>query len=129
MAVWHAKSNRKSTGSKLSTGRKKRQFEKGREPTHTTIGDKKTREVRLMGGQTKKVLRQDNKVNYVDPATKKALTTPILEVMENKSNPQFIKNNIITKGAVVKTKAGKIRITSRPGQDGQLNGILLEQKS
>lgn len=129
MAVWHARSKRRSTGSKLSEGRKKRQFEKGREPTHTTIGEKKTRTVRTMGGHIKKALRQDIKVNYINPSTKKAATTSILDVTENKSNPQFIKNNIITKGAVVKTEAGTIRITSRPGQDAQLNGILLEQKS
>ncbi|MFH1511592.1 MAG: 30S ribosomal protein S8e, partial [Candidatus Woesearchaeota archaeon] len=33
--------------------------------------------------------------------------------------------NIITKGTIVDTDKGKVRITSRPGQDGTLNGVLV----
>ena len=34
--------------------------------------------------------------------------------------------NILTKGAFVETNLGKVKITSRPGQDGNMNGILIE---
>ena len=40
----------------------------------------------------------------------------------------YVRRNIITKGAIVKTEAGLVKITSRPGQDGTLNGILVEEK-
>ncbi|MCK5299600.1 MAG: 30S ribosomal protein S8e [Candidatus Aenigmarchaeota archaeon] len=127
MAIWQTKSKRKPTGGKLKDGRKKRQFEKGREPTHTTIDEKKVRQVRTTGKKIKTALRQDTKVNYIDPKTKKAKIAVIKDVIENKSNQQFIKNNIITKGAIIKTDAGNIQITSRPGQDGQLNGVLVAE--
>jgi small subunit ribosomal protein S8e len=34
--------------------------------------------------------------------------------------------NIITKGAVIETDAGKARVTSRPGQHGVVNAVLLK---
>jgi small subunit ribosomal protein S8e len=34
-----------------------------------------------------------------------------------------VRRNIITKGAVVDTDIGHVKITSRPGQSGALNGI------
>jgi len=33
---------------------------------------------------------------------------------------------ILTKGAIVETELGKVKITSRPGQDGVLNGVLIQ---
>ncbi|MCK4384091.1 MAG: 30S ribosomal protein S8e, partial [Candidatus Lokiarchaeota archaeon] len=35
------------------------------------------------------------------------------------------RRHILTKGAVVETELGNARITSRPGQHGTLNGILM----
>ncbi|MHA1475907.1 MAG: 30S ribosomal protein S8e, partial [Promethearchaeota archaeon] len=39
----------------------------------------------------------------------------------------YNRRNILTKGAIVKTKLGLVKITSRPGQTGQINGKLLEK--
>jgi len=38
-----------------------------------------------------------------------------------------VRRNIITKGAVIKTEKGPARVTSRPGQHGIINAILLER--
>ena len=46
-------------------------------------------------------------------------------VIENKANPNYVRRNIITKGAIVETSAGKAKVTSRPGQDGVINGVLI----
>jgi len=35
--------------------------------------------------------------------------------------------NVITKGAIVKTELGLVRVTSRPGQHGVVNGVLIEE--
>ncbi|MHA1294432.1 MAG: 30S ribosomal protein S8e, partial [Promethearchaeota archaeon] len=35
------------------------------------------------------------------------------------------RRHIITKGSIVETELGRARITSRPGQHGVLNGILI----
>ena len=34
--------------------------------------------------------------------------------------------NIMNKGAVVQTNLGKVKITSRPGQNGAIAGVLIE---
>jgi small subunit ribosomal protein S8e len=67
-------------------------------------------------------------VNVSDPDTKTFKKTKIISVEGNQANPHYVRRNIITKGAVVKTEMGSVRITSRPGQTGFLNGVLLEEK-
>ena len=64
------------------------------------------------------------KVN--DPKTGKTTRSKISSVLENDSDPNFFRRNIITKGAIAQTEAGKVRITSRPGMDGVVSGVLLE---
>ncbi|MCK5062874.1 MAG: 30S ribosomal protein S8e [Candidatus Aenigmarchaeota archaeon] len=124
MVILHIRSKRKPTSGLYKTHRKKKSYEVGREFTKTTIGEKKVRVVRGLGGNTKIVLRQDTKVNVIVKGKGKVET--VSKVVENKANPQFIRSGIVTKGAVVETKAGKVRITSRPGQDGVFNGVVVE---
>ena len=54
--------------------------------------------------------------------TKKA---KILSVVES-HNPQYARQNIITRGAILNTEVGKVRVTNRVGQDGVVNGILVK---
>ena len=35
--------------------------------------------------------------------------------------------NIITRGATILTEIGLARVTSKPGQDGVVNAVLIEQ--
>lgn len=64
------------------------------------------------------------KINVADKQGK-TTSTDILNVIENPANPNLVRRNIITKGTVVETKLGKVKITSRPGQEGSVNGVLL----
>ena len=50
----------------------------------------------------------------------------IHSVVENASDPNYVRRNILVKGAVIDTDKGRVRITSRPGKDGVINGVLLE---
>jgi small subunit ribosomal protein S8e len=61
----------------------------------------------------------------VDPKTGKTTQTEILSVIDNAANINYIRRNIINKGAIIDTKMGKARITSRPGQSGTINAVLL----
>lgn len=63
----------------------------------------------------------------VDPETNKVEVAEILNVVENRANPHFVRRNIITKGAIVETSKGLAKVTSRPGQHGILNGILIKK--
>jgi small subunit ribosomal protein S8e len=55
--------------------------------------------------------------------TKKAL---IENVEENTANPNYVRRNLLTKGAIIKTEIGRARIVSRPGQHGVINAVLIE---
>jgi len=65
-------------------------------------------------------------VNVVDTKKNKVLKTKVVQVIENPANPHYVRRNIITKGAIIETEIGNARVTSRPGQHGVLNAVLLE---
>jgi len=49
-------------------------------------------------------------------------------VTGNTANKHYIRRNIMTKGTIVRTNLGLVRVTSRPGQDGVINAVLLEEQ-
>jgi small subunit ribosomal protein S8e len=127
MAIWQGKSLRKSTGGRAKTNRNKRKIEFGRDPAETKIGERKVKNIRTKGGSKKIRLSNDNRINVVDPKKNQYQVVEILGVVENTANIQFVRRNIINKGAVVETSLGKVKVTSRPGQHGMVNGVLIEQ--
>ncbi|MDD2655401.1 MAG: 30S ribosomal protein S8e [Candidatus ainarchaeum sp.] len=92
--------------------------------TATKVSGKEDRyPKRGRGGNIKVKARHTGFVNVLmDGKTKRA---KILSVIES-HNPQYARQNIITKGAVLNTDAGKVRVTNRVGQDGVVNGILVK---
>lgn len=126
MAIWQGKSLRKPTGGRGKANRNKRKIEFGRDPAETKIGERKFKKIRVKGGNEKIRLTNDNKINVVDTRKNKVQVAEILSVVENTANFQFVRRNIINKGAVVETNLGKVKVTSRPGQHGILNGVLVE---
>jgi small subunit ribosomal protein S8e len=125
MAIWQGRSVRKSTGARAKSNRNKRKMEFGREPAETKIGDRKIKKIRTKGGSEKMRLTTDQKINVVDPQNSKVQVAEILSVVENQANTHFVRRNIITKGAVVETSLGKVKVTSRPGQHGIVNGVII----
>ena len=53
----------------------------------------------------------------------------IKTVIESPDNRHYARENVLTKGAIIDTEAGKARITSRPGQEGVVNAVLIEAKA
>lgn len=128
MAWYQGNDLRKPTGGKKTRHRKKRKHELGRPPTMTRFSVKEARKIiRVRGGNLKIRLKRAVYVNVAVPNEGKVTKTRILEVVETPSNPQYARGNYITKGTIVRTELGLVKITSRPGQDGVLNGILLEK--
>ncbi len=127
MAIWQGKSRRKPTGGRLKRKRGKRKYELGREPTETKIGERKVKTIKTRGGNRKLRLATESKINIVDPETNKMEVAEILKVVENRANPHFVRRNIITRGALVETSKGIAKVTSRPGQHGILNGVLIKK--
>ncbi len=129
MAVWHLRSRRKPTGGLRKRHAKvKKKAHRGREPTLTTIGEQLVKVIKARGGNLKAVLRRAEKANVLDPSTGRVQTAEIRSVVENRANPHYVKVNIITKGAIIETSLGLARVTSRPGQDGVVNAVLLQEE-
>lgn len=125
---WHGKSHRKQTGGKLKSSRKKRKYEFGTDPMFAEIGDDKITSKRIRGGDSKSKVIFGRQVNITDPKTGETKKGEITDVLENTANPHYVRRDIITKGCVIETNLGKALVSSRPGQDGCLNAILLEDK-
>ena len=126
MALWQGKSQRKPSGGRLRLARKKRRFEVGRDVEFTYLGETRSQTFRVSGGSTKAKLLKTNYANVVDPATKKIQKTKILTVKENSANANYVQRNIINRGAIIQTELGLAKVTSRPGQDGAVNAVLVK---
>ncbi len=125
MARSQQRSRRKSTGGLYRSYRTKRKFELARFSANTKLSkEKKVKAIRIKGGKAKRILLSATTINVADKKGK-AVKTEILNVVGNPANPHLVRRNIITKGAIVETKLGRARVTSRPGQEGTVNGVLV----
>jgi small subunit ribosomal protein S8e len=129
MALWQGQSRRRKTGRRIRYNRSKRKFEIGREQHLTTIGSKKLKVVRTRGNNKKTRVKTSNIAYVIDSKNNRTNKTEILSVLENKANIHYVRRNIINKGAIIETKIGKAKVTSRPGQFGTINAVLLSEKS
>jgi len=118
------RSTRSRTGGRLRPHDKKKKHQLGREPTETTVGETRLRTIDARGN-TEKVRALSTDVASVAKGGE-TVEAEIEDVVENDANPNYVRRNIITKGAVIETDAGTARVTSRPGQTGQVNAVLLE---
>ena len=125
MGIWQGRSRRKRTGGRYRPIRKKRRFEIARELQTATLGAGTVKTYRVRGANEKLRILTASTVNVFDPATNKMTPAKIVTVRENPANPNYVQRNIITKGAILETELGLVRVRSRPGQDGVLNGIRL----
>jgi small subunit ribosomal protein S8e len=125
MARSQLKSKRKKTGGKYIASRKKRLNELGGNPTLTKLADRHVKPVRILGGSSKFRLLAENFANVADPSTKHPKKVKIKSVTENLANRNFVRRNILTKGTIIDTELGKARVTSRPGQEGTVNAVLI----
>ncbi|MGD9130092.1 MAG: 30S ribosomal protein S8e [Candidatus Bathyarchaeota archaeon] len=128
MSVWHGDQHkRKASGGRKRTNRKKRRFEKGYFPAETALGKNKSRMVRKQGGTQKIRLLAVNQANISD-ASGKTSKVEILRVIKNPANVDYDRRGVITKGTMIATPLGTARVTSRPGQDGIVNAILVSKE-
>ncbi len=125
MARSHARSKRKYTGKKYRHFRKKRKRELSRPTVDTVVGEDKKKKQRTLGGNAKIKLFSTNFINVTDPNTNKTSKVRILGFESNAASKDLNRRHILTKGAIVETELGNAKITSRPGQHGTLDGILI----
>lgn len=125
MVIIQSRSKRRPTGARYHAYRKKKLYDKGSEPSNTKIGATRLKKVRGLGGNKKVKVFLSEVANVLDPKTKTYSKSKIKAVLENPANRHFVRRNIITKGAVIDTENGKAKVTSRPGQNGSVNAVLV----
>ncbi|HOI18253.1 MAG TPA: 30S ribosomal protein S8e [Candidatus Woesearchaeota archaeon] len=127
MTIIQYRSKRKVSSGRYKKARKNRAYEKGREPTFPKVSkDTKIVSIRTRGGNIISRLLRTQYANVVSGKDSKKVK--ILNVLETPANRNYQIRNILTKGAVIETELGKAKITSRPGQEGSVDAVLIEKK-
>ncbi|MHA1865440.1 MAG: 30S ribosomal protein S8e [Candidatus Heimdallarchaeaceae archaeon] len=126
---WLKRSRRKLSGGLIKKSASKKKRDMGRYPAETQIGKRKLKIIRTRGGNVKQRLLRDSYANIFDPEEKISKKVKITNVLENRANREYARRRIITKGCIIETEIGNAKVTSRPGQDGQINAVLIEKKA
>lgn len=128
MSVWHGNLHKKKpSGGRKRSYRKKRRFERGSFPTETTLGETKRKVERKKGRNVKVKLLRGKLACVTDAKSGKTETMEIKRVAKNPANVDYDRRGVITKGAIIETAKGRARVTSRPGQHGVINAVLIDQ--
>ena len=118
------RSDRRRTGGRLKHASKKKRHELGREPAETTVGEPKLQVIDARCSADKLRALSTNVAQLADGG--ETTEVEIEDVVENPANVNYARRNIITKGAVIRTSDGEARVTSRPGQTGQVSAVALD---
>ncbi len=117
------KEGRKKSGGKYIKRRKKKKYEIPGQRRTVKLGEEKKKIKRIKGNNKKIFLVKSKFVNVQLENKKKKVE--IKNVIETPSNKFLARQNIITKGTIVETELGKVKITNRPSQESNINGILM----
>jgi small subunit ribosomal protein S8e len=121
---WNGRSVRKETGGRIRFARSKRRSEVGNSPADSHIGEDRTKIIRTLGANQKIRVLRAQYANVANQKSGEIRRVAIETVDKNTANPNFVRRNLLTKGAIIKTEIGDARIVSRPGQDGVINAVL-----
>ncbi|RQD81145.1 MAG: 30S ribosomal protein S8e [Methanocalculus sp. MSAO_Arc2] len=124
--LWQGRSVRKPSGGRYHYANGKKRFEIGRAPAETIIGTTRRRLIRTRGGNSKVRALRCEHASVSDRKTGITKKVLIEKVETNTANPNYVRRNLLTKGAIIRTEIGRAQIISRPGQDGTVNAVLIE---
>lgn len=131
MGVYQWRDHKKPTGGKKNWYYKvKRKYAYGRYFVPATLSSSEKRvKVRVRGGNYKVRARRVAFAVVSDPETGKSAKARILRILETPANREYARRGIIVKGTIIETSEGRAIVTSRPGQDGVVNAILVGKES
>ncbi len=124
--LWQERSIRKATGGRIHPAKSKKRREIGKAAADTVIGEDRRKQERTFGGNTKVKALRALYASVSNPSTGETKKVRIEKVEENRANPNYVRRNLLTKGAIVRTEMGRARIVSRPGQHGIICAVLTE---
>jgi len=121
----HKKKVSAGTGGRKRKNKDKKRAHVGGTFAATKAGDKSIkRKTRTRGGNQGIKLKKADKVNVV---SKSGVQNVEIQTVLESHNPEYVRMKIITRGAILGTKIGKVRVTNRVGQDGIINAVLLDK--
>ena len=118
---------RKITGGKYKDFRKKKKHSLPGIDRKVKLRETKQKTIKGIGKTSKNVLLSTNKINVMDPKTKKSKKVELKNVLETPANRFLARQNVLVKGAIIETALGKAKITSRPGQEGSISAVLMTE--
>jgi len=77
----------------------------------------------------KRKLLKDDCANVADPSSRRTERVKIIRVLRNPVNVDYDRRNIITRSTIIVTDLGEAVVTSRTGQDGVINAVLVGEKA
>jgi len=114
---------KKISGGKYRAHSRKKLHELPGQRRIVKLSEEKKKVKKGMGGTKKTVLLNSKSVNI--KVGNKTQKVEIKNVLETPSNRFLARQNILTKGTIVETEVGKVKITNRPSQESVINGILM----
>ncbi|MBU0636330.1 30S ribosomal protein S8e [Candidatus Micrarchaeota archaeon] len=137
MVEWHTKSTRKPSGGLLKSvnAHDKKLSERGGIIALTRVAEpdqeSKRKPVRSRGKHHKIKALRIHHATVTDSTTQKTQKWEIKSVKQNQANKLYVRRNIITRNAIIEVQKDSqvqlARVTSRPGQSGSVEAILLTQ--
>ncbi|MCX8188559.1 MAG: 30S ribosomal protein S8e [Nitrososphaeria archaeon] len=118
---------RKPTGGVRVPNRGRRAYEQHGYPVETRIGEEERFLKKGKGGNYKVKCVMASYANVVDHVSKQTRKVKILKFITNPASKDLTRRGIITKGAILDTELGQVKVTSRPGQDGVVNAVLVKR--
>ncbi|MCC7552059.1 30S ribosomal protein S8e [Candidatus Micrarchaeota archaeon] len=133
MEQYHGRSKKtnRGTGARVRKKSDKKLSKVGGPSINTRVVNQKTSEelkiVRTRGGNEKIKPRKSFLVNVAVKENGKNIIkkAEVKSVAQSPENRHHARMNIIAKGSILETNIGKVKVTSRPGQDGVINGVLV----
>ncbi len=116
---------KKISGGKYTQPRKKKLRENSGQKRIVKLGEEKRKQKKVTGGNVKVFAFGGKFVNVQEKGKSKRLE--IKNVIETPSNRFLARQNIITKGTILLTDSGKIKVTNRPTQNGVINGVFVPE--
>jgi len=116
---------RKISGGKYHTNRKKKSYEKQGQENKTSLGEPKSKKIKVLGGTKKSILLKTDITNLTIKG--KSQKVKIKNVLETPQNKFLARQNRLMKGVIIETTSGKARITNRPSKEGAINAVLIEE--
>ncbi len=120
---------RKESGGVKRALRKKRKRELGSPPTETLLEEEEERYIeRNFGGSSRIRVKSAVYANLADSSGTKVKKVKISRVVSNPASVDYSRRGVITRGAIIETEGGRAKVTSRPGQTGVVNAVVLTEK-